>query len=193
MKKIAIVWVLAGMTNLAYGQLTKISMAPVIGKFLYYQFVAGGPGQQGKIGFSTSLEYLAHPYKKLSLGAGIGYQYCQVEFIPNFNTGNLILHTEDVNLFSISLKTVRNLKRDFYLSLDPSLDIHIGPDLTQIIDDQTGFGVSLGFGKYIKLNEKLLLNIEPRLWFHNVIPFQKENFTNRLTIAGLNLGLAFRK
>ena len=82
------------------------------------------------------------------------------------------------------------------MSLAPSLDLHtnyesIINNIYQTIDNQTGLGLSCGFGKNLYLTNSLFLIIEPRLWIHNIIPFHDENLPLRLTTIGLNFGLVF--
>lgn len=191
MKKVTLSSLIFIMTTILTGQEIKISVAPTISIAPHYQSVLGGPGQKAKAGFSTSLDYILRNDKRISFGLGLSYQYSRVEFVPNLDSGDLLLHTEKVNLFLVSFRSVFNLKRNFYLSLDPSVDFHVNYNSEQTLDKQSGLGLSLAFGKSIKIKETILLNIEPRLWIHNIIPFQDDNLPYRLTTAGLNMGLVF--
>jgi hypothetical protein len=191
MKKLLLIILSLFLSILIYGQEIKVSIAPTINVAPHYGFVSGGPGQHYKAGFSTSLDYLFLNEKRLNFGFGINYHFSQVEFVPNLNTHEMLLHSENVNLISLMFKSVCNFKKYFYLSLDPTIDFHINYDSQQTLDNQAGLGLSLGFGKNIKLNDFLLLNIEPKLWIHNIIPFHDLELPFRLTTAGLNLGLVF--
>ncbi len=191
MKKITLTFLIAFLTIILYGQEFKISVAPTINNTFYYQFVAGGAGRNFKSGFSTSLEYTIRNDKRINFGFGLSYQFCQVEYTPNMNTGDFIGQTDIVNLFSVNLVSVYDLNKNFYLSLNPSIDFHLNYETENVIDRQSGVGLSLSFGKYLKLTDDILLNIEPKLWIHNVIPFSGFDLTQRLTVAGLNVGLVF--
>lgn len=191
MKKAFIACTCLIMTSLLYGQEFKISVAPTVSSGLYYQFVAGGPGQNLKAGFTTSFDYLILNDKRINLGFGLNYHFSKVEFVPNPNTGDMPLHTENVNLISIRFLTNLKLRNQFYISLDPSADFHLNYESQQTLDKQSGIGLSFGFGKNIKIKEAVALNIEPKLWIHNIIPFNESNLPYRLTTIGLNLGLVF--
>ena len=192
MRKLIISSIIFFLTTMLYGQEFKISLAPTINSALLYRFVTGDtPGQNWKAGLSTSFDYLFLNDKKINFGLGINYHFSQVEFVPNPNTGDMVLHTENVNLISLRFRTVYILKNHFYISLDPAFDLHISHDEQQMLDNQSGLGLSLGIGKNIKINDALLLNIEPKLWVHNIVPFHKESSPYRLTTIGLNFGLVF--
>jgi hypothetical protein len=191
MKKTFVACICLVMTSLLYGQEFKISVAPTVNSGLYYRFVAGGPGQNLKAGFTTSFDYLIPKDNRINFGLGLNYHFSQVEFVPNFNTRDMPLHTENINLISIRLITVFKLKNQFYLSLDPSADFHLSYDSQQTLDKQSGIGISFGFGKNIKIKEAVALNVEPKLWIHNIIPFNESYLPYRLTTLGLNMGLVF--
>jgi hypothetical protein len=70
MKKSIIAFIILILTNILNGQEFKISFAPTINSGLYYQFVAGGPGQNLKAGFTTSLDYLFLNDNKINFGLG---------------------------------------------------------------------------------------------------------------------------
>ena len=61
------------------------------------------------------------------------------------------------------------------------------------IDNQTGFGLSAGFGKNFKIKESIFINVEPRIWIHNIFTFNDGNHPLRMVTTGLNFGLVFGK
>ena len=189
MKKIFLLSVVFSLTTILIGQEFKISVAPTINNALYYKFVAGGPGRGFKSGFSTSVEYILRNEKRINLGLGLDYQFCRVEYTPNMNTGDFIGQTDIVNLISVNLVSVYDLNKNFYLSLNPLIDFHLNYDTENVIDRQSGVGLSISFGKFLKLTDEILINLEPKLWIHNIIPFSGFDLTQRLTVAGLNVGL----
>jgi hypothetical protein len=192
MRKSILIPLILILTNILSGQIIKISIAPTINAGLYYQIsVLGGPGQNIKPGLITSLDYLLINDKRINFGFGLNYHYCQVEFVPNLNNPDLPLHSENINLISARFKTVYKLKNQYYLSIDPTLDFQLHYDSQQTLDRQSGFGLSFGVGKNIQLKETVFLNIEPRLWIHNIIPFGELKHGYHLTALGINIGLAF--
>jgi len=191
MKKVTLTSLIILLTTILYGQEIKISVAPTINNALYYHFTASGPGHNFKPGFSTSLEYTLQKGKGLNYGFGLSYKFSQVGYTPNMNTGDFIGQTDRVSLISINFISICNLKKNFYLSLNPLIDFHLNYDTENIIDKQSGFGLSFSFGKHLNLTDRILLNLEPKLWIHNIIPFYGDQLTQRLTVAGLNVGFIF--
>lgn len=170
----------------------KISVAPTDNIAIYYQAVTGGAGVNNKTGFSTSFEYLFRSNKIINLGFGLCYQFAQVEYTPNMNTGDWFTGQIDkISLLSLNFSTIFRSKNDFYLSLNPMLTLQTNYNSDFITDDQSGLGISVSVGKYFKLNDKLRLNIEPRLWINNIVPLQDDHLYKKLTTLGLNLGLVF--
>ncbi|MFZ0282207.1 MAG: hypothetical protein WAL29_11185 [Bacteroidales bacterium] len=190
MKKTILICSILLTTAFLYGQEIKISVAPTINNALYFKFVAGGPGRNFKPGFSTSLDYSFIRDKKINLGFGLAYHFSQVEYTPNMNTGDLIRQTDKLKLISVSFATIYNLNR-LYLSLNPMLDFQLNKNADQITDKQMGLGISFSIGKHFEISDNLKLNLEPKLWIHNIIPFNSEFGSLKLTTAGLNVGLVF--
>ena len=177
--------------RLNYKSRIKISVTPTENIALYYQSVQGGPGRKFKPGFSTSFEYLFRSNKKINLGFGLCYQFAQVEYTPNMNTGDFSGQIDKISVISFNFSTIYKSKKDFYLSLNPMVTLQLNYNSDLITDKQSGLGLSFSVGKYFNLNDKLRLNVEPKLWIHNIVPFTNENLPLRLTTFGLNLGLVF--
>ncbi len=177
--------------NLNFKSVIKISVSPTENIALYNQPVEGGPGRKFKPGFSTSFEYLFRSNKKINLGFGLCYQFAQAEYTPNMNTGDFTGQIDKISVISFNFSTIYKSKKDFYLSLNPMVTLQLNYNSDFITDKQTGLGLSFSVGKYFNLNDKLRLNVEPKLWIHNIVPFRNENLPLRLTIFGLNLGLVF--
>jgi hypothetical protein len=192
MKKILLIVTAFIIVNSLSGKNFKISVAPTINNAFYFQAVYGGSSHIAKPGFSTSIGYYILRDRKVSYSAGFSYQFAQVKTDPMFNGMNDPLpYSESFNLITFNVGMIYNLKKDFYLSVDPIMDLQLDYEAEQSIDDQTGIGISCGVGKSIGLFENLKFNIEPRLWIHNLIPLQDENLPLRISVAGLFMGLIF--
>ncbi len=193
MKKTSLFYCLFIFTPVLFAQEIKISVAPTINNAFYFKAVDGGPGRNFKPGFSALLEYSFPDDKIIKLGVGICYQFAMVEYTPNMNTGNFTGQTDKLSLASVNFAAIFNLGKDFYLSLTPLISLQLNYDSNYITDRQSGPGISFSFGKHLKLNDKIKLNIEPEIRINNIIPFRSENLPLRLTSAGINFGLVFCK
>lgn len=180
------------MTTLIFSQELKISVAPTLSNVHFYNYFIGGTYGQPRIGVNTNIDYLFITNKLVEFGFGLGFQNSHVKLVtPHPELSGYSFGTEGVNLLSINLRSAINLNKDFYITLVPSLDLQIKPNDLQKLNNQTGIGLSLGIGNNVKLNETVSLNIEPRLWIHNLIPLESVNHPYRLTTAAINLGLVF--
>ena len=170
----------------------KISIAPTIGTVLYYRFVAGGPGRKFKPGFSASFDYSFRSDNKINFGFGLNYQFAQVEYTPNMDSGDFTGQTDNVILISFNFATIYNLKKNFYLSLNPLINLQLNYRSDLMTKKQTGLGLSFSVGKKFFLNNNIQLNIEPKLWINNIVPFNPDGWLkHRLTALGLNFGFVF--
>ena len=128
------------------GQETVLSFAPTLNNVFHYQFVSGGATGNSKLGLNIAFEYVRSTTNRVSYGYGVSYQFSQVEIVP----APMIeaeQHKESINLISASFKTVFNFRKGYYLSTDPLIDIQLNSSLQKSIDNQTGIGISIGFGK----------------------------------------------
>jgi len=170
------------------GQETVLSFAPTLNNVFHYQFVEGGATGNSKLGLNIALEYVRSTTNRVSYGYGVSYQFSQVELVPApMIEGEP--HIETINLISASFKTVFNFRKGYYLSTDPAIDIQLNSSSQKSISNQSGLGISIGYGKRVLLNERFSINIEPRLWVHNVVPFGDTNIPERLTVFGIKAGL----
>jgi hypothetical protein len=180
------------LTVSSYAQDVGIAIAPTIDNVLYYQFVAGGPQYRAKGGYNVTVDCLLKSDKKIHFGSSLSYQYSQFKVIPTMDSPEFVMVTEGfIYLLSFSFKTSYITKKDFYLSLDPCIDLQL-LNSHKSIDNQSGIGLSPALGKLFKISETVLLRIEPRLWFHNIITFSSDDLQLHLTQAGINIGFVFR-
>lgn len=188
MKKVLSIQLLLLIAIMGKGQEAVLSLAPTFNNVFYYQLVAGGPSGNAKPGLNIAFEYVRSTTNCFSYGYGVSYQFSQVEIVPQPML-EVEPHSETVNLISASFKTVFNFRRGFYVSTDPHVSIQLNSSSQKSIDNQSGLGISMGFGKRILLNDRFSISIEPRLWIHNVVPFVDTNIPQRLTVFGLKAGL----
>ena len=170
------------------GQETVLSFAPTLNNVFHYQFVEGGPNANSRPGFNVAYEHVRSTTNRVSYGYGVSYQFSQVKLVP----APMIErepHVETINLITASFKTVFNFRKGYYLSTDPLIDIQLNSSSQKSIRNQSGAGISIGYGRRVLLNKRFSINIEPRVWVHNVVPFVDTNIPERLTVIGLKAGL----
>jgi hypothetical protein len=192
MKRILSIQMLLLTAIMGKGQETVISFAPTLNNVFHYQFVSGGPTGNSKPGLNIAFEYVRSTTNRVSYGYGVSYQFSRVELVPEPMI-EAEPHKETINLISANFKTLFNFCKGYYLSTDPLIDIQINSSTQESFGNQSGLGVSIGFGKRVLLNERFQINIEPRLWVYNVVPFVDTNIPQRLTVIGIKAGLKLRR
>lgn len=182
------------LTTIIRGQEIRISVAPTINNVHYFKSIDGGPGHNPKFGFSSSIGYSMKPDRKISFGVDLSYQFSQVEITPGVGLVDPPpSYSETLSLLSFGLNTFINFKNDFYLRINPCLDLQTDYSSENYVNNQTGLGFSAGFGKNIKIKEAIFINIEPRIWIHNIITFNDGYYPLRMVTTGLNIGFVFGK
>jgi hypothetical protein len=177
------------------GQVLTASFAPIRSNITFLRNIDGAGTGNAKFGFDGSIEYLRSRNNKYTIGLGLSYQYSRVEMVPApLPPFDQSPHNETVNLLTASFKILRNFQREYYLSLNPLLNLQLPSSSQDWIDNHTGLGFSFSIGKRIPVNEKLAIALEPIVWFHNIIPFVDEsNYTDRLTVVGIKAGISLMK
>ena len=193
-KNIVAVTFLIVQSLISYGQDFSFSLTPTVNYASYLRLVEGGVVRVREPGCIVSFEYELGNSNRITYGAGLSYQFSQVTLKAQKTSEfvNPLSHKEKVNLLLFSLKSVYNMRNDYYLSFDPFVGIQLESDSQKAIDNQTGLGLSLGIGKKVDIGESFYLKIEPRLGISNIVPFRKENLPLRVTACGLKLGIGIR-
>ena len=190
MKRAILICCVIFLTTLLPGQEIRISISPTYNVF-HTKYVMPQPFGSHNLGLSANLDYLFSTNKKFEFGIGLGYQSSAVVKVIQVSSTDYSAKTEKINLCSFSFRSIFKLSKEFYVSLDPSVDIQTNHDLIQTTENQSGLGMSFGVGGNFRLNNYLLFNVEPRLWMHNLISFHDQDSPFRLSYVGINLGLVF--
>jgi hypothetical protein len=194
MKKILLSVSMILISMIVRGQNIEISIGPSINDLYNSPAITGLPNYKSKAGFSAGLHLTKSVEKKLTFRYGLIYQHSKIEvdpFIDPYYDPPPFNATADI--FSIEIDANLNLKHNFYLCLGPTIDLQVANNPDNI-ESQTGIGLIVGFGKKIKLNNKLLLNIRPNFGLRNIITMEeKDALKLKLMTAGLNLGIIFCK
>lgn len=177
-------------TTILSGQEIRISIGPNYNVF-HHKFVSEQPYGSPKLGLSINLDYLFTTDNKIEFGIGLGYQSSSLFKVIQVSPVQISEFTEKINLCSFSFKSIYKISKEFYISLDPSVEIQTNNNPLETTENQSGLGLSFAVGGNFRLNKYLLFNVEPRLWMHNLISFHNQDSPFRLSVVGINLGLVF--
>jgi len=170
------------------------SAGPSWGVPFYYQMVTGGPSKAPKTGLNVNFEYIFHSDKKISWGAGIGFQNNRVELTPQYTGGNedIVGNMVHSNVLYLASKMVFRKRTLSNFSLDPLIGLQLNKTTVNSFSNQTGIGLGFSFVKKINLNETSFLKIEPKFTVFNIIPFESGGMTEQMTSIGVNVGFGIK-
>lgn len=148
-----------------------------------------GAGSTDAENFSEfGLRYLRTISGKLALETGFNYSSGTMIINPAFMGEPVVSRKENFELISIPLFANYTLWNYFFINGGPMLDFQISDNS---FDSQNGIGYSLGVGaKYSVKNFNIYLN--PNFKRHALIPFEKENYHQKLTEFGIQLGVGYK-
>jgi len=99
------------------------------------------------------------------------------------------IYTETFGTICIPVTLKRYLQNNYFFSAGTIIDFAL-LNKPVWLDTQTGFGLTIGAGKEIRINN-FVLNLAPGVELHSVVPFTSEDNQQRLLVAGLRIGLSY--
>lgn len=193
MKKAILIITTILITIMTFGQEFGISISPSINNLFHSVAMIGLPNYISRPGINIGLIYDQRPERKFNILYSLYYQHSAIKidpFIdPNYNPPPYI---STIDLLSGGISANFTLKGRFSVNVGPTADLQIKDDPKSGINDQTGIGLSAGIGTRLKLNDRLFLKLEPKLWIHNIIPIQEQTRNLKLVQVGLDIGLITR-
>lgn len=131
------------------------------------------------------LNYSRHISSHFHIETGIIFFNSNVEITPDFTGEPVESRKEKLELISIPFYANYTFWNYIFVNGGPMLDFQITDNSS---DSQSGIGYSIGIGgKYYFDN--LLIFVNPVFKRHSVIPFEKENYHQKLTELGIQFGI----
>lgn len=124
---------------------------------------------------------------RLAIETGVNYATADLKITPHYMGEPVQTRAEEFELISIPIYANYTLWKYFFINGGPMVDFQLSETSA---DSQSGIGYGLGFGgKYNFKNFSIFLN--PNFKRHAVIPFEKEQFHQKLTEFGIQFGLGY--
>ena len=99
------------------------------------------------------------------------------------------VYTETFETISIPVTFKRYLRNNFFFSAGTMVDFALN-DKPVRLDAQTGFGLTIGAGREF-CTRWFTFDLAPTLELHSVVPFNEDNYHQRLFVAGLRIGFSY--
>lgn len=146
----------------------------------------GGGGYSNKNSSEVGLRYAYSFTESFALETGFGILNSTVEISSEFP--GVETREEELQLISIPVIATYSFSPYFYVNGGMTFDFQSDDMISY--DDQSGIGFSLGIGTKLYY-KNLFFNLNPLLELHSAIPFQKENYHQRLLEGGILLGIGY--
>src|SRR5690606_3209587 len=157
-------------------------------KLLRSENFDGGASYSNENSYEFGVKYLKKLTPKLSIETGINFMSSKVKISPNLIGANIEPYYENLKMISIPMFINYSIGKYFFLNGGPVLDVQ---NSTELFDSQSGFGYGLGFGGKYSF-EKFLIYLNPNFKRHSVVPFEKENYHQKLTEFAIQLGIGYK-
>ena len=157
-------------------------------KLLRSENFDGGASYSNENSYEFGVKYLKKLTPKLSIETGINFMSSKVKISPNLIGANIEPYYENLKMISIPMFINYSIGKYFFLNGGPVLDVQKS---TELFDSQSGFGYGIGFGGKYSF-EKFLIYLNPNFKRHSVVPFEKENYHQKLTEFGIQLGIGYK-
>lgn len=146
----------------------------------------GGISYKEGLGFRVGLEYRKPLSRQVSLETGLDISNHQFNYSYTSPVGQTIesANPEKINLLTIPLNLTMKLKNNFFFSGGLLFDFRINVIDSPKIDNQTGIGMRIRFGKEFHITERLSIFAAPLIAVHSIVPFAHDTYQHRLTEAG---------
>ncbi|MCE4564533.1 porin family protein [Maribellus sp. CM-23] len=156
-------------------------------KILVNKDLNGAPGYDNDNTYEFGFKYLNKLTERFGIETGINYLHSRVEITPAFTGTPVNSHFENLNLLSIPILANYTFGKYFFVNGGPLIDFQLSD---ASFDSQSGIGYSLGIGAKYHF-DRFLIFLNPNFKRHALIPFTKEDYPQKLTEWGLQLGIGY--
>lgn len=153
----------------------------------------GGISYNGKIGFLIGFGFTRVINDRFDFESGVEYSRHSFNssYINDLGQSIRSFNPENVDLISVPANIRMKFRKQFFVTGGIQYDQRFNVPHSTTIDNQTGIGLNLKFGKEFKLSGQQILCISPEILIHSIVPFFPEKHQQRLTEIGLRLGHKF--
>lgn len=149
----------------------------------------GGAAQNGQLGLLAGIGFVRNINEKFDIGIGLDISGNSYETSYIDADGSFIFEEDlkHIKLLSIPLNFRLKMKRNFFVSAGIQYDQEIDISEDNQLDDQTGVGINIKFGKDFRLSDKTILSLSPEIIIHSIIPSHPTPFHDNMVEIGLRI------
>ncbi|MDG1195260.1 MAG: hypothetical protein P8N27_07080 [Polaribacter sp.] len=149
--------------------------------------LVGSASYDNSNSYEFGIKYLRKLSNKLSIETGINVFNSEIKITLAFTGTPVNFRQEELKLVSIPIYVNYSLGKYFYINGGPIFDFQNGEES---FDSQSGIGYGIGIGGKYNF-DNFLIYINPNFKRHSFIPFEKENYHQKLTQIGIQMGIGY--
>ncbi len=157
-------------------------------ELLRKESLVGATSYDNEDTYEFGLRYIRRISEQFSIETGVSYMNCKVKITPAPTGMPVNFRYEDLKMISIPIYANYTFGKYFFLNGGPIIDFQTTDNSN---DSQSGIGFSLGIGGKYEF-DNFMIFINPNLKKHSVIPFEKENYHQKLTELGVQFGIGYK-
>lgn len=177
--------------NICYAQKTnqiQIYYGFVDSELLRNDELDGAASYDNKNSYEIGIKYLKNISRNFRIETGINFFKARVKITPSF-TGVPVTSTfEKLRIVSIPIYANYSFGKFFFINGGPILDFQ---NSKKSFDSQSGIGYGIGVGGKYSFNN-FVIYLYPNFKRHSSIPFKKENYHQKLTEFGMQIGIGYK-
>lgn len=132
-------------------------------------------------------KYLRSLSDKLSVETGVNVFNSEIKQSAGLTATSVSLRQEKLSLTSIPLYVSYSLGSYFFINGGPTFDFQ---NRAESFDSQSGIGYGFGIGANYRFNA-FFIYLNPYFKQHSFIPFEKENYPQKLKRIGVQIGIGY--
>ncbi len=165
----------------------KIYYGIIDSELLRKESLVGSGSYDNKSSYEIGFKYQRNISGKFSIETGINYMSCEVKITPAMTGITLNPEYEDLKMISVPVYANYTFGKYFFANAGPIIDFQ-NSDVT--FDSQSGIGYGIGVGGEYKF-DSFLIYVNPNFKRHSVLPFDKEEYHQKLTEFGIQFGIGY--
>ena len=151
----------------------------------------GGPGYKNTCGISFGIKYSLKVSSHIDLETGIYSLQNSLTIISNYDPQNISTENETIAFLFFPFNMKYNFKKNFFVKGGVDISMDYSENKHPSINNLSGAGFDIGFGKQISVGENFILELLPQLRIFNLIPFTQQPFNDKYADLGFSIILNY--
>ncbi len=155
-----------------------------------FQLLEGAASHYGRGFYGAGFHYFKSLNSWLDFETSIDFGYHKISIEPAFIGITVEPIRDEIFLTSLPFKLRAIFLKFFFVNAGVLIDWDFFT--SQYLDNQTGFGATLGIGAAFRFKSGVGLFVTPNLKAHSLIPFSLDEYHERLLESSFQFGVSYK-